>query len=198
MILKLIITGGTPNPTTNTTTVEEEPVVDETFQVFDLAVNTRATVFASFGDRLNLRSGPGLSFDILSKLEPDANVTLLEGPRKNDGYSWWRVSTGDGQEGWAVERVEEEQTLYPALAVGGQASVTSTEGDTLRVRENAGRSFAIVTQLPGGTVVTLLEGPQIVDDLSWWKIRTADGIEGWAVESAADERTLVSYSEASG
>jgi Tfp pilus assembly protein PilF/uncharacterized protein YgiM (DUF1202 family) len=167
------------------------------FRVIDLAVNQPATVFASKGDHLNLRSGPGLSFDILTKLDRDTPVTLLEGPRKNDGYNWWRVKTEDGKEGWAVERVEEEQTLYPALKAGDQAIVTVSTG-TLRVRSGAGTSFALVTQLADGTTVNLLEGPQAVDGFSWWHIRTGDGVEGWAVESASDERTLIRADEANG
>ncbi len=168
-----------------------------TFQVYDLAVNDHATVFASHGDHLNLRSGPGLSFDILAKLDRDTYVTLLEGPRKNDGYNWWRITTADGKEGWAVERVEEEQTLYPALKVGDSV-VVSTVGDTLRVRSGAGRSFDILTQLNDGTLVTLLDGPQQADGLSWWKLKTADGLEGWAVESADDARTLIRADQANG
>ncbi|MBZ0282806.1 MAG: tetratricopeptide repeat protein [Anaerolineae bacterium] len=163
---------------------------DEAFDTFDLKVDTQAVVFTTEGDRLNLRSGPGLEFEILVKLERDTVVTLLEGPRKNDGYNWWRVQTVAGEIGWAVERVETEQTLQPALAAGQQAVVTTTEGDTLRAREGAGRSFSIVFELEPGTIVTLLEGPQIVDNLSWWKIRTPDGTEGWAVERVEDERTL--------
>lgn len=163
---------------------------DDAFATFDLKVDTQAVVFTTEGDRLNLRSGPGLEFEILAKLERDTVVTLLEGPRKNDGYNWWRVQTSTGEIGWAVERVETEQTLQPALQAGQQAVVTTTEGDTLRVREGAGRSFSIVVELEPGAVVILLEGPQIVDDLSWWKIRTTDGTEGWAVERVEDERTL--------
>ncbi len=171
----------------------------DTFRVFDLAVNMAATVFASKGDHLNLRSGPGLSFDVLTQLDRDTPVTLLEGPRKNNGYNWWRVRTGDGTEGWAVERVEDTQTLYAALKVGDQAIVTlATPGDTLRVRQSPGLSGAVVTQLTDGTTVTLTDGPQQADGNSWWKIKMADGTEGWTVESASDERTLIRADAASG
>src|SRR5262249_33791097 len=113
--------------------------------------------------------------------------------------NWWRVRTGDGTEGWAVERVEDTQTLYAALKIGDQAVVSlATPGDTLRVRQSAGLSGAVVTQLTDGTLVTLTDGPQQVDGLSWWKIKTADGTEGWTVESASDERTLIRADQANG
>jgi uncharacterized protein YgiM (DUF1202 family) len=185
--------GGSEGPVLLTVTVGGEAATGAQAEVFidyGLAVNESAVVYTTEGDRLNLRSGPGLDFEIMSKLDRDTVVTLLEGPKKADGYAWWRVRTPDGQEGWAVERVDEEQTLQLALVIGQEAVVTSTEGDMLRVREGAGRDFGIVVQLEPGTVVTVLEGPQVVDDLSWWRIRTADGQEGWAVERVADDRTL--------
>ncbi len=153
-------------------------------------VNDLAVVFTTEGDRLNLRSGPGLSFDIVDKLQRDTSVRLLEGPRKADGYAWWRIQTGDGVEGWAVERVETEQTLQPALAVGGEAVVTTTAGDSLRMRDSAGTAGKVVTMVANGTVVTLLAGPQPADGMPWWQVRLPDGTEGWVVERVGDERTL--------
>lgn len=161
-----------------------------TFEVFDLTVNDTAVVFTTERDRLNVRSGPGLDFEIVTKLQRDSLVTLLEGPRKADGYAWWRIRMSDGTEGWAVERVETEQTLQPALILGRQAVVKTLVGDGVRMRAGAGTTFEILTIVPDGTLVTLLEGPQTVDGLPWWRIRTPDGAEGWAVERVGDERTL--------
>ena len=191
--------GGSDGPVLLTVTVGGEAAVGaeaETFTDYGLFVDTPAVVYTTEGDHLNLRSGPGLDFEVIAKLNRDTLVTLLEGPKKADGYAWWRVQTADGATGWAVERVDEEQTLQLGLIIGEGAVVTSTEGDMLRVREGAGRSFSIVVQLEPGTLVTVLEGPQIVDDLSWWKIRTADGVEGWAVERVADDRTLARHTDA--
>lgn len=193
--------GGSEGEVTLTLSISGAGIVDtpdvsaDTFRAYSLAVNDHATVFASSGNRLNLRTGPGLDFEIASKLERDTNVTLLEGPHKDDGYNWWRIQTADGREGWAVERVEEEQTLHPALQVGEQAVVSTVE-DTLRLREGPGTSFAVIVELPEGTLVTLLEGPQIADEFSWWKIRTTDDLEGWAAESIRTARTLNRFDEA--
>ena len=41
---------------------------------------------------------------------------------------------------------------------------------------------AVITQLLEGDVVTILEGPVDAEDHYWWRLRTADGTEGWAVE----------------
>jgi uncharacterized protein YgiM (DUF1202 family) len=161
------------------------------FSIYELRVDAPVVVYTTEGDNLNLRSGPGISFDIIAKLEKDSTATLLEGPRKADGYAWWLIRTPDGQEGWAVERADEEQTLQPPLVIGSQATVYPLSGDRLNVREGAGRSFAIVTQLEQGEQVTLLDGPVEADDFRWWQIRTSDGTEGWAVDEADGEQTII-------
>lgn len=165
--------------------------VAETFAVYQLLVGEDASVYTTGGDRLNLRSGPGLNFEIAERLESGTRVTLLEGPRKVDGYAWWKIRTADGLEGWAVERVDVEQTLQPVLEIGGQARINTTAGDKLNVRTDAGRSFELVTQLVPGVIVTVIEGPVAADNLTWWKIRTPDGLEGWAVERVDADHTLI-------
>jgi tetratricopeptide (TPR) repeat protein/SH3-like domain-containing protein len=171
--------------------VGEDAGAAQDFTAYDLKVGIPAVVYTTAGDHLNLRSGPGLNFDILLKLERNTLVTLLEGPRKSDGYAWWRVRTSDGKEGWAVERVDQEQTLQPALMLGKGAVVHSTAGDKLNVRADAGKGAAIVTKLSDGDTVTVLDGPRAADGYIWWKVRTADNLEGWAVYFADGEQTLV-------
>lgn len=84
-------------------------------------------------------------------------------------------------------------TAQPAatLQAGGTALIQTTGGDVLNVRGGPGRGFSVVTRLPGGTPVSLLEGPQDADGFRWWRIRTADGIEGWVVDEVDDAQTLV-------
>lgn len=160
------------------------------FSIFTLLVGNLARVYTTEGDRLNVRSGPGLNFEIVGRLERESTVTLLEGPRKADGLAWWRIRSADGVEGWSVERVDEEQTLQPPLVIGAQATIYPLSGDRLNVRQDAGRSFDIVTQLEPGVEVTIVDGPQVADGYRWWKIRLADGVEGWAVDEAEGEQTI--------
>jgi hypothetical protein len=72
------------------------------------------------------------------------------------------------------------------LTIGGLATVNTTDGDKLNVRFSPGTEYQIVTRLEDGERVTLLAGPQSADGFTWWKIRTAAGIEGWVVESVQD------------
>lgn len=82
--------------------------------------------------------------------------------------------------------------IAPAgLAVGADAFVNTTDGDSLRLRSGAGRSFTIIAELADGTRVTLLEGPRAADGLVWWRVRLTDGMSGWVVESVDGIQTLV-------
>ncbi len=68
------------------------------FQIGDVLVITDE------GANLNLRKVPSLAGDVLMQLQSGEIVTVLEGPVKADGFTWWfmRVKS-NGTEGWAVE-----------------------------------------------------------------------------------------------
>ncbi len=183
-----------PTPASPTTPADGNLIDTGTFASYRLFPNVLAEVTTTNRDRLNLRSGPGLTFTIIDKLEDGTLVRLIEGPRKEDGLQWWRVRTRDGVEGWAVERVDAEQTLVMALLVGEDAIVV-TEDERLNVREAPTRSAARLFQLVDGDRVTLLEAPQFADGYRWWKVRTQDGREGWLVDQIDGVRTLVPAKE---
>ncbi|HEY5476110.1 MAG TPA: RING finger protein [Tepidiformaceae bacterium] len=63
---------------------------------------------------------------------------------------------------------------------GDSVTVTGT-GDCLNVRSGPARSNAAVTCLPDGTTITIVDGPQSADSLTWWKLHTPAG-DGWAAE----------------
>jgi len=75
-----------------------------------------ATTFTDEGDQLNVRGGAGTSFEVLTRVNPDVRVQLLEGPTEADGFVWWRVLFPAGSEGWLVQEVDGIQTLRPAAA----------------------------------------------------------------------------------
>jgi len=170
-------------------TVTDDSAADP-FATYKLFVDTQAEVYTTEGDRLNLREGPGLTFEIIAKLERGTLVTLLEGPRKNDGYAWWNIELPDGTTGWAVERVEEEQTLQLALQILADAFVNG-DGEKLNVRAEPTRGAEVVFQLDDGARVTITDGPVIADNFRWWPIRTEDGRIGWTVDRIGLDRTLI-------
>jgi hypothetical protein len=50
-----------------------------------------------------IRNHPGTSGEVIGWVQPGENVLVVDGPRCNDGYTWWLVRNLSGLEGWTVE-----------------------------------------------------------------------------------------------
>jgi len=77
-----------------------------------------------------------------------------------------------------------EATVTPevdstALVAGVTAEVSGTGAQGLRIRAAAGLSAASLKVVPEGTVLTILGGPESVDDYEWYHVRDEYGVEGW-------------------
>jgi hypothetical protein len=67
-----------------------------------LEAGATAWVTQAGGLPLRLRSGPSLEADIIDRLKPGTQLTLIEGPIFDTGHSWWRINTADGRHGWVA------------------------------------------------------------------------------------------------
>lgn len=68
----------------------------------DLAVGGTAWVRKAGGQGLNRRDAPGINSNVHDSLAIGTQLTVLEGPARADGYTWWRVRASDGREGWVA------------------------------------------------------------------------------------------------
>lgn len=66
------------------------------------------------------------------------------------------------------------------IGPGALAVISGTGGIGLRLRALASTVSDVLTTGEDGTVVTVLEGPVEADGHRWWKVRTPEGVEGWA------------------
>lgn len=93
------------------------PTLTPTSEALILSVGDIVRVNTASGDTLNMRSAPTVVSDdnIVTRLDDNQLVTLLEGPIASEGFIWWRVQAENGQSGWVVESVPAEglQTLVP-------------------------------------------------------------------------------------
>ncbi len=78
----------------------------------------------------------------------------------------------------------------PSPTVGGRARVT-TQYQFINLRQDPGLAGENIGQLADGTIVNILEGPETIDDLRWWKIEDDAGNVGWAAERVPGEVLLV-------
>ncbi len=68
------------------------------------------------------------------------------------------------------------------LAIGQRATIFTTAGSTLNMRESPGTDARIVNRLHSGLVVIVLNGPAFGDGYTWWEIESPDGPRGWVAE----------------
>jgi hypothetical protein len=54
------------------------------------------------GAGLNLRQQPTTYAKVVSNAREGTVLTVLEGPKEADGYTWWRVRAPDSTEGWVA------------------------------------------------------------------------------------------------
>ena len=132
---------------------------------------TKATVTAT---SLNVRSGAGTSYSVITKLSKGTVVDVLE----SASNGWKKVKTSNGTTGWVSGSylttgvVEYPSTDNSTSQTSYKATVTA---DSLNVRKGAGTSYSVITKLSKGTVVDVLESASN----GWKKIKTSNGTIGW-------------------
>jgi len=63
-------------------------------------------------------------------------------------------------------------------------------GRNLSIRYEPGIHGLLKKRVEGGTMLQVIDGPVILDDVRWWKVQRADGLTGWAAEGSKRERWL--------
>jgi uncharacterized protein YraI len=69
-----------------------------TLQLGDWA---RVSVDPSIPSRM--RSNPGTSGEVIGNAQPGENLLVIDGPQCANGYTWWKVRSLAGEEGWTIE-----------------------------------------------------------------------------------------------
>jgi hypothetical protein len=107
---------------------------------------------------------------VLEELAPTATVELIM-PTDLD--------TGEATATVVIPTPETEAAGLAAIAQDAVVKVTGTGKAGLNLRNKATKSAGILGTMPEGTELTVVGGPKQADGLVWWKLRTADGKEGW-------------------
>ena len=159
---------------------------------------------------LNVRSGPGLSYDTVSETKAAGSTgTILKGPVYADGFTWWQIQYDDGTNGWSEDKrlesrqVQDQsisnpwQNLETGSSVTDHQSTPVSTGQTtntkfainnkvettnsLNVRSGPGLSYGTVSETKTtGSTGTIEKGPIYADGFTWWQIQYDDGTNGWS------------------
>ena len=141
----------------------------------------QSTATATIGTgALNVRSGPAMSYSVVTVCYQGQVVTLLG---RNSNNSWVKIRVATGHEGWVSAPY-----IIPNVAIASLPVVDSTTipaptatgtvaTGALNIRQGPGVGYAVVTAVNQGTSLTLLGRN---GDSSWVKVRLSNGTEGWA------------------
>lgn len=144
---------------------------------------------------LNMRSAPTSAGTLILQLATGQKVTLLEGPTQAEGYTWWKVDSGDGQSGWVAQG--DQETAWLSAQIGAPQAVNRSPrvgerviiSADLSVRATPGSDATLLTRIGPNTQMTVLAGPQSASGLNWYQVRSDDGtVEGWVAEGDGESR----------
>lgn len=133
--------------------------------------------------RLNVRTGPGVEFAIISRLNNGQTVPLT-GFRNGNG-SWVQIALNSGATGWVSSTyVTTNVPIMNLIPITGTTPPPPTGGQPtgivraywLNVRTGPSVNFPVITTVPSGTALTLIGRSQ---DSVWLKVILPDGRQGW-------------------
>lgn len=152
-------------------TISSLPVVDSTVP----APTPTAVINTGY---LNVRSGPGVEYSIITAVPSGATVNLLG---RNSNSTWVKVRTVSGTEGWVNASLIIANVGISSLPVTEQnlpnpnpTAIVNTA--YLNVRSGPGVTYTILTSVVGGTTVSLLGRN---GDSSWVQVKLPNGTVGW-------------------
>ena len=118
-------------------------------------------------DEINVRSGPGLSHEVVSVVSRNESYPILE-----ERGDWVQIQLNGGQKGWVVSWLIKKKSQVSSGSDSASGKVTSSEAN-LRIRKGPGTSYEVQGVFPEGEQADLLK-----TDGKWMKI-SYQNITGW-------------------
>ncbi len=125
---------------------------------------------------LNVRSGPGVAYSVVTVVGQGQQVALLG--RTGDS-SWVKVQTGSGATGWvnaSLVKANVPISSLPVAGAGAPAAVATVTTGALNVRQGPDVQYGVVAVIYQGQSVSLIG--RVVNN-SWVQVRLGNGVTGW-------------------
>jgi len=138
--------------------------------------NSTGTISGA-GNGLNVRSGPGSSYEKVASLANGSKVTILASEN-----GWYKVDYGNGKTGYvSADYVKVSANSSGGSSSGAASSVPANStgtisgaGSGLNVRSGPGSSYEKVASLTNGSKVTIL-----ASENGWYKVDYGNGKTGY-------------------
>jgi len=161
-----------------------------------LRTNAPARIVAPQG--LNVREAASTESKQVGRFSPGSLVTVQEGPVEAEGYTWWRVESGQELNGWVADSDADTIWLTGDIGVPRPVNLPVRVGDRVTVSTAGGKWLALryqpagtlIRRVPAGTLFTVKDGPTDAEAFRWWLLVDDDDLEGWGAESDKETRWL--------
>lgn len=131
---------------------------------------------------LRLRTAPSPDAQSVASLPIGTRGTVIAGPKAASGYIWMQIQTTLGT-GWCAEEfLDYAPWAEPPAAKFGAGDYVVVDTDWLNLRAKPGVDESIITTLGTGMDGRIVSGPEVSDNLNWFKLETEHGT-GWCVET---------------
>jgi len=140
----------------------------------------------------NIRTGPGLSYDILTTVTERMVLKVLSESKDSDGRVWYKVKIDKlGKEGFVASWVVEIRTIEEKVVEDKEVIITPPTN----IRTGPGLSYDILTTVTERMVLKVLSESKDSDGRVWYKVKIDKlGKEGfvasWVVEVKKTEETI--------
>ena len=145
---------------------------------------------------INVRSAPSINASIVGTETPSSTGDLVDGPVAANGYNWDEVAWEDGVLGWSADTylTPVSQTICPIVAGDSVYIISGGQALTLYLRSNPSATAPVSAAEVAGTKGSVIGGPTIADNFTWWNLKFPDGTSGWATEADFVDATCVNTS----
>lgn len=195
------------------------PTFDPNFCYDPLPIAVGDTIYIKSG--VNIRAAPSGSAALVwntvyNNRDDDGQIVdnpvaieaiVDDGPVCNFGMNYWQVDIF-GNDGWVAEGRPDRPGGYLLIIPGFDFTVGCSPRYDLEVGEtvNLARNVRVrlapdtdartLTIVPFGTDVTLVQGPECVNDYEWWLVRATvagQAYSGWMAEGANGIYWMIPY-----
>jgi uncharacterized protein YgiM (DUF1202 family) len=136
------------------------------------------TAYVTAG-RLNVRTGPGVGFAVVTRIDQWQTMTLLA---RNSAATWVNIRLPNGTEGWVNAYYIRASVPVVDLPVAGAAPSPAATGtvtvDQLELRAGPDSQYRLLTVLNRGQLMALLGR---TTDTTWVNVSVTGKGEGWVV-----------------
>lgn len=189
----------TPTPSVRATeTLISEPTTND--EVSAYSIGDQVTVFGSNIVFL-IYAEPSVDAYVVEATISGIVLTIIAGPDTSGRERWWQVRSPSSLEGWVPETIDGQPALLLpgmsqvgvdfALSIGSDAIVTGV-GKVLLIHSEPNNDASVVEATVSGVILTVIGGPEMVENETWWQVRSPSGLNGWVPEKIDQQATILS------